>query len=179
METAAKQFPADLDALAKAGPRVIMALMLWKLRHHNPGMSLTLTPEDVQGLQACLDYQQIEAEVVIMRPQGRPAITEAIPSRPGGPPGISPRPADPPKPFVIVALVEKGTSSPMSAGNNITPIENNEADLARARSAMELADLREAAPRYARQLRAEDAAGICSRDTVTACANALDRLARA
>jgi len=96
-----------LDRLAKAGARDIIALMLWQNRFNNPSLSVQLTQRDLEGLEKCVQFQKLQAEVVIMRPKGRPA-QDPIPASPGRM-AIPGRPADPPRPFVVVALVVRLT----------------------------------------------------------------------
>lgn len=131
--------------------------MLWKNRHRNPGLSVTVTQKDIDGLKQCLDYQKLEAEVNILR-------------RPDS---------------VVIALVERDTQltdkdgTVTSLGNAISPIENNEADFEKAAKEKRLQGIREMAPQLAARLLSEDLAGICSRDTVTQCAEALQVLSKA
>lgn len=146
-----------LEQLEKAGPRAIIALLLWKNRHANPNLAVTITQADMDALKQCLEYQEAAPDVAIWR-------------KPGA---------------VLVGLVEKGTElkdkdgQQTSMGNAITPVENNQGDLDRANSAKALTALKEQAPLLARRLRSEDQAGICSSDTVSLCADALIRLANA
>jgi len=160
-----------LDRLAKAGARDIIALMLWQNRFNNPSMSVQLAASDLEGLEKCVQFQKLQAEVVIMRPKGRPA-QDPIPASPGRM-AVPGRPADPPRPFVVVALVEKGSSSETSPGNAITPMEDNEQDYARANAAKQLAEVKAGAAGLAGRLLAEDAAGIATRSTIEEVAHAL------
>lgn len=164
--------PTDpLDRLAKAGARDIIALMLWQGRFNNPSMAMQITPRDIEGLEKCLKHQKLEAEVVIMRPSGRPA-QEALQGGPGQR-SVAARPADPPRKFVVVALVEKGSKTDMGPGNAITPMEDNQADYDRAAAAKQLQETKAGAHDLAARLLSEDAAGIATRSTIEAAAHAL------
>lgn len=123
-----------LDQLAEADPREILALILWKDRHRNPEMAVQISEKDLKGFRDCMTYLEVTPEVVVFRPQGRPA-QPAIPAA-GNRRGTPARPAEPPRPFVAVNLVAKGTM------NAIKPIENNEEDA-------QLRDAGDARRRYA------------------------------
>ena len=109
-----------LDALAAGPLENVVALMLWKNRHKDPSMTMVIKESDQQGLQDCCTYLKLVPQVVVVRPQGRPAVP-AIPPR-GNRPGVPAQPAEPARPHVVVALVNKGT---MDA---IRPLENNDED---------------------------------------------------
>lgn len=154
METTKQDNP--LDALVKAGPRALLGLLLWKDRHRNPSMTVTISERDVTGLKACTDYQEVEPAVEIWR-------------KPTG---------------VIVGLVQKGTmrkdeaGAITSLGDAITPIENNQADKDKADHERSLNEIRASAPDIAKRLLAEDAAGIATRSTIEEAAQALRVLAK-
>ncbi len=143
--------PAPLDALITAGPRALIALLLWKDRFRNPSMSISITEADVTGLKQCTEYLEVEPSVEIWR-------------RPSG---------------VIVGLVQKGTmikdkaGTITSLGDAITPIENNQADKDKADQARRLNEIRATAPALAARLLSEDAAGIATRSTIEEAAQAL------
>lgn len=160
-----------LDKLAEADPREIIALMLWKDRHRNPDMALQITEKDIEGFRACVDYLEVEPDVSIFRPQGRPAQA-AIPPQ-GRNRGVPARPAEPPRPFVAVNLVAKGTI------NAIKPIENNEEDAKLRDSGEELRRWREKAPFIAQQMLSDIASRQYSTATMQEAAQALSALARA
>lgn len=141
-----------LDKLVKAGPRSLIALLLWKDRHRNPSMAVTIIERDVLALEQCCEYQQIEPSVEIWR-------------RPSG---------------VIVGLVQKGTllkdkttGEITSLGDAITPVENNQADKDKADAEKILSAIRASANGVAARLLAEDAAGIATRSTIEEAAHAL------
>lgn len=118
----AKKQPAidPLNALATGPLENVIAAMLWKNRHREPSMTMVLKASDLQGMQDCCQYLKLVPQVVVLRPEGRPAVP-AIPPR-GNRPGIPAQAAEPPRPHVVVALVNKGT---MDA---ILPLENNDED---------------------------------------------------
>lgn len=134
----------DLDRLAAADPRKVIALMLWKARHRNPDMAVQITQRDIDGFNACVTYLKVEPDVDICRPQGRPA-QERIPAM-GNRREVPGHPAEPPRPFVVVRLVEKGTE------NMIRPVEDNEEDNDKRIAAERLVDIRAQAPGLAARL---------------------------
>ena len=133
-----------LDHLAEGDPRKVMALMLWKARHRAPEMSVQITQRDIDGFNACVTYLKVEPDVDIRRPQGRPA-QERIPAA-GTRREVPAREAEPPRPFVVVRLVEKGTE------NMIRPVEDNEEDNEKRIAAEKLVDIRAQAPALAQRL---------------------------
>lgn len=110
----------ELDQLAEGDPKRVMALMFWKARFTNPEMNLQITLADIKGFNDCVEYLKVKPEVRIVRPLGRPA-QDAIPAvgHRRAVPGYA---AEPPRPFVVVGVVEAGTE------NSIRPVENNEED---------------------------------------------------
>lgn len=94
-----------------------VAMLLWKNRHQNPGMSVQVDPIDIEELQKCVDYLGIKPKVVVLRPGGVPA-QEAVPERPGHR-AIAARPAIPPKNYVVIQLVDE-------KGDGFVPIESSE-----------------------------------------------------
>jgi hypothetical protein len=163
--------PLDqLAADANADPKKIIALMLWKDRHRNPDMAVQIKPEDVQGFTDCVNYLEVEAEVVIVRPQGHPGT-------PGAPAvgkrrAIPARPAEGPRSWVAVNLVRKGTA------DCIKPIENNEEDAKRSDQAEEFRRFRDRASGLARDLLNGIASGSYSTSVMQEAAQALNALAR-
>lgn len=161
----------NLIAEVDAGNVVrVIALMLWKARMENPDMTLRIVEQDIAGLEACVGYLKIEPEVRIARPQGRPA-QEAIAAR-GRHPAIPAREAEPPRPFVVVSLVEKGTE------NAIRAVENNEQDYDKSQAKDAVRRARESAPTLASELIAGINSGTFSTSTMEAAAQALVTLAR-
>ena len=115
--------PTDLlDQFEAASPFEAIAMLLWKNRHKNPDMTILVTAQDITGFRDCVNYLKVQPEVRIHRPAGRPA--SAGMAAKAGRPAIAPREAEPPKPFVVVQLVD-------AEGNAIKPVENNEADFQR------------------------------------------------
>lgn len=133
-----------LDHLAEGDPKDIIAAMLWKARHHYPSLSMELTEKDLKGLNDCVTYLKVKPEVLIVRPQGRPAQAPqpAVGQR-RAVPGFD---AEPPRPFVVVALVEKGTA------NAIRAVENNVEDNERRIMAEAVAEYRARAGQIAANL---------------------------
>jgi hypothetical protein len=163
--------PKDaLDALVIGPLKDVIALMLWKNRHNEPELSVQLTERDLSGFRACVEYLHVTPEVRIVRPQGLPGH--------GGIPATRTRsaipPADPtpPKPYVVVALVEKGTD------NRIVPVENNEEDWQAAEEAKNFNRARDIALRLAGELQQAAATGNYSSSSLDEAAKCLVALAR-
>lgn len=166
---------ALLDRIAKLPPKSIIALMLWKDRHRNPGLAISITEQDMTGLDACLAYLKIEAEVQIIRPRGRPPQAAAT-SRERG--LIPATPGEPSRPFVSVALIEKGSAETEGVlGNAIVPCENNEEDAKRADQARRLDLIRPQIPAIMNRMRDERASGMLSEQTIEDACEALQALA--
>lgn len=160
-----------LDALAQGDPKNVIALMLWKARQRNPDLFEQITEKDIEGFEACVTYLKVKPEVVIKRPAGLPA-QEAIPASAGRRP-VPARAATPPKPYVIVQLVEAGTE------NAIRPVENNQEDFDAAAEAAKVRQARDAAPQLAQRLVHQASSGEYSLSDMQDAANALLLLARA
>lgn len=163
--------PKDaLDALAIGPLKDVIALMLWKNRHNEPELSVQLTERDLSGFRACVEYLHVTPEVRIVRPQGLPGH--------GGIPATRTRSAIPPadptpsKPYVVVALVEKGTD------NRIVPVENNEEDWQAAEEAKNFNRARDIALRLAGELQQAAATGNYSSSSLDEAAKCLVALAR-
>ncbi len=143
--------------------RKAIALILWKFRFHNPGMTVLITDEDLKAYRDCVTYLQSgaikgEPEVRIERDKGRPAA----PGKEGTTiPGIAPRN------FVTVALVEKGT------WNAIRPVENNEKDY---NLSQQLIAARTQAKVVAQNLLSDLSTGSLSYDTIRTAAHLLQVL---
>ena len=140
----------QFDLLAEGDKREIIALMLWKSRHSNPDMTITIDAKDVAGLADCLAYLKLSKDVRIWRPPEIPA-TPPIPAM-GRRPAIPGRPAIPARDVVIVQMVDE-------EGNAIIPVENNEQDFDAAAKAKTLARLRETVPDLANSVRNAAARG--------------------
>lgn len=167
---AAKKEATDvLDNLADGDPFKALALVLWKDRQRNPDMSVTITRTDIKGFTDCVDYLKASPEVRVFRPQGRSAQA-AIPER-HGKPARAAIPAEPPRDFVVIQLVDKD-------GNAIKPVENNEEDFQRNILAEKQRKAREQADNLCTLLRAEIASGDINKSTIDGVCEALTVLAR-
>lgn len=163
--------PRDaLDALAVGPVKDVIALMLWKNRHNEPELSVQLTEHDLSGFRACVDYLHVTPEVRIVRPQGLPGhdVIPATRTR-SAIPAAEPTP---PKPYVTVCLVERGTE------NAIRPVENNEQDWAAAEEAKNFNRARDVALRLAGELQQAAATGNYSSSSLDEAAKCLVALAR-
>lgn len=160
----------QLDALAKGDPQRVMALMLWKNRRHNPDLYVQIDERDIQGFDDCVKYLKVKPVVRITRPAGLPAQPH-IPATANrrATPG---REATPPKPYVMIVLVDE-------KGDAIKPVENNEEDFDEAKAAAEVRKARDQAPALAQLLTQQARTGEYSLSDITDAANALLTLARA
>lgn len=159
-----------LDQLALADPKEIIALLLWKDRHRNPEMTVQFTEKDIAGFKACVEYLEVVPKVRIQRPQGLPA-QEAIPAE-GNRRAIAARAAEPPRPFVVVQVVD-------AKGDSIKPIENDEEGAQLRDQAETLRRHRDGAAALANQLIADARSGNFSSSMVIEAAESLKALARA
>ncbi len=173
----AKQAPEEpaldaLDKLEQADAHTVIALMLWKDRHRNPDLSIQITEEDINGLQACAQYLDVKPEVLIERPRGRPA-TPALPPSRIHPQGYPAQPAEAPRNFVFVGVgyFEK------ELFNSIKPIESTEEGAKVRDAANRLRTLRERGPQLARELMANAASGTFSSAQVEEAAQMLNDFA--
>lgn len=160
-----------LDELAQGDPLDVIALMLWKARHRQPDMFVQITEKDITGFRDSVEYQKLKPAVLIRRPPGLEAqapipATHNRRAVPG-------RAATPPKPFVMVTLVEEGTE------NVIRPIENNDADFDAAQDAATLRKARDRAPQLAELILAQARSGDTSLSDTQDAADTLLILARA
>jgi hypothetical protein len=160
-----------LDALAQGDPKKVIALMLWKARHREPDMYVQLDENDLQGFEDCVTYLKVKPDVLIKRPQG-------VPAQPGIPAthhrrAVPAREAIPPKPYVIVSLVEHGTE------NVIRPVENNQADFDIAKDAAAVRKARDQAHELASRILAQAKSGEYSLSDIQDAVDALLTLARA
>ena len=160
-----------LDQLAEGDPGRVIAMMLWKARLREPDMYVQITEQDIKGFDDCVKYLKVTPEVKIHRPAGLPA-QDAIPASANrrATPG---RAATPPKPFVIVTLVEKGTE------NVIRPVENNESDYDASLEAGALRKAKDQAGALAARIVEQGRTGDVSLSDMQDAANALLVLARA
>lgn len=159
-----------LDALVAGPLKDVIALMLWKNRHNEPELSVQLTERDMAGFRACVEYLHVTPEVRIVRPQGLPGhdVIPATRTR-SAIPAAEPTP---PKPYVIISLVERGTE------NAIRPVENNEADWQAAEEAKNFNRARDVALRLAGELQTAAATGNYSSSSLDEAAKCLVALAR-
>ncbi len=168
--------PLDLlDQFVKWDPKNAIAILLWKMRRELPDLTLQVTERDITGFQECVDYLEIQPTVKIYRPMGRPAA-EAIPAVAGtkdrpGRSAVPARPADPPRPFVLVQLLDQ-------EGNAFRPIENNEEAAQEAERAERKRRSREQAITIANRVLADVGAGVFSNETMKEAAQALLALAQ-
>lgn len=159
-----------LDQLAASDPKEIIALLLWKDRHRNPDLSVQITEKDLTGFRACTDYLEVVPKVRIERPQGVPA-QEAIPAQ-GNRRAIAARAEEPPRPFVVVQIVD-------AKGDGFKPIENDEEGAQLRDRADALRKHRDGASALANQLIADARSGNFSSSMVIEAAESLIALARA
>lgn len=167
----AKVGPDPLNRFVEADPKRILQLVLWKVRHENPEMTVLVSAEDLKGYDECMSYQRISPDVMVYRPEGRPA-------HPGAPAvgnrrAVPATPAEPPRPYVIVAIVERGTK------NVVKPIENNEPDFEKGEIARQIQVAKRNIPTWSTELRRAAASGDFSSGTLEEIARALDLWSRA
>lgn len=160
-----------LDTLAQGDPKRVIALMLWKARLREPDMYVKIDERDLKGFEDCVAYLKVKPDVMVKHPPGLPAQA-AIPAM-GNRRAVPARAATPPKPFVIVTLVEEGTE------NVIRPMENNEEDYDASQDAAQVRKARDQAPGMADRLMQQGRTGDFSLSDITDAANALLTLARA
>jgi len=166
-----KAKPADmLDAFVASDPTRVLQLVFWKTRHQNPEMTVLIREEDLNAFDQCMAYQKVNPGILVYRPEGKPATqgTPAVGTRRA----IPASPAEPPRPFVVVGLVERGTR------NAVKPVENNEADFNRGELARELQVARRNIPTLAAELRRTAASGDFSSATLEDAARTLELLGR-
>lgn len=165
-----KEAPKELlDRLVQADPKDIIGLMLWKDRHRNPEMTVQLTEKDYEEFWKCMAYLEVKPEVRIYRPDGLPA-QEAIPAQ-GNRRAVPARAAEPPRPFVVVQVCEKGT------GDWIKPIESDEEGAKMRDAADEVRRSRDTVRDLAATVIAQARGGNFSSDQVIAVAQAASVLA--
>ena len=153
---------------AQANPAVALQLLLWKQRHQNPDMSVTITEADVQAFQACVDYLEVEPVIKMFQPGGlpeRPGFTKKDGTQ------MPARPAVPPREECVVQLTDKN-------GNAITPIEQSTEEQAKSRQARAVQDARAKAPGLVADLNQMLARGETSTALFQEATSALLTLAR-
>jgi len=159
-----------LDALAQGDPLRVIALMLWRERMRQPDLYVQIEEKDIVGFEDCMRYLKAKPTVRIFRPEGLEA-QGAIPAQ-GNRRAVPSRAATPPKPYVIVALVDQ-------KGDTIRPVENNEEDFDAAQAARDLRKARDQAPDLAQRIVQQARNGEYSLSDIQDAANALITLARA
>lgn len=145
-----KVFKDPLDELAEGEKDRIIMLMLWQNRLRVPDMFVQLTEKDIDGFEACTRYLKVSPRLLIRRPPGLPG-QDAIPASPGRR-AVPAREPTPPKPYVVVALVDQD-------GNTFKPIENNEEDYDRSLDAQRVQKAKSEAPMLADRLIAQARSG--------------------
>jgi hypothetical protein len=171
----AKRKPKDaLDQFAEeavADPALVVQLLLWKRRHANPDMVEQITEKDIAGFRASCEYMEATPEVHIARPQGLPA--RAAQPAMAGRRAVPAFAGEPPRPYVVVALVKKGSR------DAIKPIENNEEDAKLRDEANRVRRYRDTAGAVAVSLLSDLGRREYSEATIREAAAALQALARA
>lgn len=153
----AEFIPPPRNEMRGTATTLLPSLLLWKNRHRNPGMTEHITQADHDAFWACMDYQKISPEVRV------------VPHRKGG---------------VLVVLADAASDVDMDVengycrnpGNAIKPIENNEADHAKAMHAVEVGKMRDSARELARTIRGMMQSGTFSNDVLTEAAAVLEGL---
>lgn len=169
----APETPADpLDTLVGAGPLRAIALMLWKARYRNPEFAVQITPADLQAFEDCINYLKVDPKVLIRRPPGQPAIPALPPSK-RFPEGYPARAGEPPRPYVLVSMVDA------KSGDAFKPIENSEEGAKMRDREDVLRRLRERAPLLAQSVASNAAQNVFSNSEITELCNAAIELARA
>lgn len=171
MATASKKAaPHPLDTLAEGDPLRVIALMLWVNRLRQPDMYAQINEHDLKGFEDCARYLKVKPQVRIFRPEGLEA-TPAIPAQ-GNRRAVPARSATPPKPYVMVTLVDE-------KGDAIVPVENNQDDFDAQAEAREVRRAKETAQDLAQRLVAQAQSGEYSLSVMQDAANALITLSRA
>lgn len=146
-----------------------VAMLLWKNRFINPEMSVQVTPEDISKLDACVGYLGIKPKVVVLRPQGRPEQAER-PAQ-GERKAIPYRPADPPKNYVVIQLVDEN-------GDSFKAIENDEESAKLRDQATEIGKLKDRAGIVAQNILTEMQQNTTVDSTQREAARMLTEMAR-
>ncbi len=158
-----------LDTLANGDPKDVIALILWKNRNKEPDMSVQITEHDIKGFQDCVEYLKVTPEVTIKRPQGMPA--QVARRDLGSNRTIPAREAIPPRDYIVVNLVEKGTE------NRIVPVENNQEDYDKQQQAAAVRKARDQAQSLADALIGQARTGEFSTAVMQDAAQALVTMA--
>jgi hypothetical protein len=180
MPAATKKAPQAKDALdrfveqAKHDPLQAIAMMLWRARMQNPDMYVRVEERDLKAYAECMAYQKLKATVIIHREPGSPAQA-AIPASHGRR-AVPGREATPPKPYVVIALVEEKDGKPTM--NAVKPVENNQDDYDRSLEAAARRRARDQAQDLAAQLLNASRTGDFSSSAMQDAANALVLLSK-
>lgn len=159
----------ELDAFALDSEwEDFIHMLFWKFRFDNAAASIEVTRADLKAFRECMTYLGVTPKIAVFRPEGSPA-TPGAPAQ-GDRRAIPPRPARPPKDYVVIQMVDQD-------GNAIVPIENNEQDFAKAKEAKRIKGIRDSATQLAAQLQADVQANAISNQTILQAAEALRVLA--
>lgn len=150
----------------------VICLLFWKNRFRNPSMQLTITPDDIDRFRASCDWLEVRPEALIKRPPGAPARPGYGPTA-GRPEGFPGTPAEGPRDFVVVAVVDKGTE------DVIRTAERDEEHGVKADETRALRDIVLRAPSLANAIMGQASEGVYSNAVITEAANALTTMARA
>ena len=55
-----------------------LALVLWKMRHSNPEMSVTITKDDIDTLEQCEVYQKLTAAPAVVEASGKMFVNMVV-----------------------------------------------------------------------------------------------------
>ena len=160
--------PDPLDRFAASPLDRVLQLVFWKLRHKNPDMAVLITQADLEAFDQSMAYQDITPTVMVERPQGRPAHEGAR----GRKITVAPFAGEPPRPFVIVAVVEKGKK------NAVRAIENNQEDFDQGALLRQIAQAKGKARVLAAAVRQSAASGDFTSGTLEEAASCLELFAK-
>ena len=133
-------------------------------------MAVKITTDDMEGLYACTEYLEIQPQVRIQRPPGAPEMpgvpaTATRSAQPG-------RPAEGPRPWVLVELVDE-------RGNTFVAIENNTRDRGQQEKAARVREILSSARDLANRIRNAGNTGDYVRADMDDAAEAITILAAA
>lgn len=150
----------------------VICLLFWKNRFRNPGMQTTITPDDIDRFRASCDWLEVRPQALIKRPPGAPARPGYGPS-PGRPEGFPGSPAEGPRDFVVVAVVDEGTE------DVIRTAERDEEHGVKADRARNLRNIVNKAGNLAAAIMGQASEGVYSNAVITEAAEALQTMAAA
>lgn len=171
---AAAQAKRDaLDRLTDPGQiRDVVLLLFWKARFTNPSMQVTISQADIDKFRASCQYLGVKPSILIERPAGHPGSPGLPPSQ-HNPTGLPPKPAEGPRPFVVVGVVNEGTK------DLIRTVENDEEHGQMADATRKLRDTIAHAPNLASALLGQAQEGTYSNAMIQEAAEALLAMAKA